>query len=114
MTETTDLVDMGSGMYAVRRTRTRFRIFKQFDFLELDSTVPSWKERDNKFFNNCVTTDINRAKTYLATFGRGNGVEVVDGVLTGSEMAAMSKFALTNEPVRDLLLKAKEVYILSK
>lgn len=114
MTETTDLVDMGAGLYAVRRTRTRFWIFKRFDFLELDSSLPSWKERDNKFFNNCVTTDINRAKTYLATFGRGNGVEVVDGVLTMSEMTAMSNFALNNEMVRELLLQAKEVYLLSK
>lgn len=114
MTETTDLVDMGAGLYAVRRTRTRFWIFKRFDFLELDSSLPSWKERDNKFFSNCVTSDINRAKKFLATYGRGTGVEVVDGVLTGSEMAAMSNFALTNEPVRELLMKAKELWILSK
>ena len=114
MTERTDLVDMGSGLYAVRRTCTKFGIFKTIDFLELDSSIPSWKTRDNKFFQNCVTSDIDKAKRYLATFGRGNGVEVVDGVLTGSELSAMSNFALTNEPVRELLMKAKELWILSK
>ena len=115
MTDITELVDMGAGKFAVRRTVTAWAgLVTKISFMDLQSSKPVWRNRDDDFFERCLTSEINKAKTYMATYGRGVGEVIIEGVLTAAEIYEISNFAIKNEPVRDLLLQAKELFILSK
>ncbi len=102
------------GYYAIRKTERKLLVFKTYRFLNLSSSDIEWKERSNRWFSACLTLDISKAKKKLAWHGSNMGVPYEGDVITVPEMMSMIKLAQTNEGLKDLLLKAKEFYLLLK
>lgn len=102
------------GYYAIRKTEKQYWIFTSVSYLNLASSNVEWRARDNERFFSCLTTDLTEAKKKLAWHGSNMGVPYEGDVITVPEMMSMIKLAQTNEGLKDLLLKAKEFYLLLK
>jgi hypothetical protein len=100
-------------VYAVRRTRG-FWLFKKYDFLEFGSSPISWRERDFTWFKECLTDDLTKAKMALMIRGSNMGIPYDGDLITPTQFVEMNRMAATDEGMKDLLLKAKEFYLLKK
>ena len=110
----TEIVDMGAGYYAVRRTRRRFLVFTIVDYLHLTISRPQWKRRNDDYFENCITKQWEKAADQMAKYGCGEGTPVLSGIITQSEFVEIAKAAATNETIADQMKQLKEVWILAK
>lgn len=109
-----DLVQIGE-YYAVRRTSKFLGIFKTYEFLDLTVNSPQWKPRNWNGFCDCLTSSVEHAKQRLAFWGTDLGTPT-DGnnVLSMQEYREMEQLATTDEGMKDLLMQAREFYLLKR
>lgn len=100
-------------MYAIRRRRGPWP-FYFYDFLELDSSSIAWQPRDYTYFKGCLTSDLTKAKMALMIRGSNPGVPYAGDLISPTDFVEMIRMAETDEGMKDLLLKAKEFYLLKK
>ena len=99
------------GYYAIRRSRF-FGLFR--DFLNFETSTVNWEPRDYNYFKNCLIDDLVRAKRALARFGSNYGTPYVDGIIPINEFMEMTTMAEKDEGMKDLLMQAREFYLLKK
>ena len=109
-----EIVDMGAGAYAVRRTRYFLGIFPKYDYLDLEAPRPNWRKRSDEYFERCETTSMEKAEKRNALYGCGLGTVTSVGGFSHHDITMLARASETNEGVKDCLLKAQELAILSK
>jgi hypothetical protein len=103
------------GVYAIRRTsRTFFGLFAEVEYLDFQCNLPEWRKRTYDYFGNCLTNNLDKARERLAKNGSDLGTPYSPGVIPMDEFMAMSELATTDEGMKDLMLKAREFYLLKK
>ena len=98
--------------YAVRQTRSRLGVFKQFWFLNLRYRESTWFQKNNRDFQDCLTDDIDHVTREFVKHGNNAGVPICGGSITMADIVPMLKMAETDVGLRDLLSSAKAWYVL--
>ncbi|HET8688388.1 MAG TPA: hypothetical protein VFM18_17395 [Methanosarcina sp.] len=107
-----ELIEYPNGQFAVRKTTGI--IFKTYQFFDIPSK-DKWRSITDTYFERCFTNDLTKAEEAYVRTGYAPGAESSSvRVLSLKEMSAMSVLAAKDEGMKDLLLKAKEYYILKK
>jgi len=110
----TEIVEI-EGYYAIRRSYRKFGIFPTCDFASLTNRTPYWHPRNYDYFNCCLSKDLDKVRCLLAEFGYSTGTPILGNEIINSiELFNMHKIAKTDEGMADVLLKAKEYYLLKR
>jgi len=108
-----EIVQFDGGLYAARRTITSAVHRTEISYLNL--TYRNWETYDSKPSSNCFKYSLPEVKEALALSGHATGTPISEKmVISPAEFIEMCEMAENDEGLRDMLLKAKEFYILKK
>lgn len=108
-----EIVQFDGGLYAARRTVTSMRYRTEISYLNL--TYRNWEAYDSKPSSNCFKYSLSEVKEALALSGYATGIPISEKmVISPDEFTKMCEMAENDEGLRDMLMKAKEFYILKK
>jgi len=108
-----EIVQFDGGLYAARRT-TKHLIYKS-EVYYLNLTYRNWEAYDSKPSSNCFKYALSEVKEALALSGYATGIPINEKmVISPAEFTKMCEMAEDDEGLKDMLLKAKEFYILKK
>lgn len=112
-----EVVVFDPNLYAIRKTKYLFGLFKSYSYMDLRMDVIRWRRPGDTYFSDCLTRDSNIIYSARMVVGITVGTPIdlsSINAVTLQESIEMNKMAQTDEGLRDLMLKAKEFYLLKR
>lgn len=107
-----ELIEYRNGMFGVRKTEGL--LFKKYTYFDLVNHS-MWRDIGDSYFERCFTTNLAKAEEGFVLTGYAPGAESSSvRVLSLKEMGEMTTLASKDAGMKDLLMQAKEYYLLKK
>jgi hypothetical protein len=82
-------------------------------YLNLNARDAVWQSEEHSYFRNCLTNDIDKARTAFAECcGESGRPYDADAIISMQDFSKISTLAKSDEGLADLLTQVKEFYIL--
>lgn len=112
-----EIQQFAAGHYGVVMTTRGWFGGTKVRYLDLSSSASSsnkWRAPGD-YTGGCFSSDLRKVQIAFMECGHAPGVPIVDQQLFDiQDVVAMNKMAVTDEGLKDLMLKAKEFYLLKK
>lgn len=109
-----EIIEFSCGMYGIRRTTKPFLGPATTEYFDLADM--RWRDTsDYSYLKSCFSNELQKVKYALMLTGREAGIPLNESnIITSRELDKMHRMAATDEGMKDLLLKAKEFYLLKQ